>query len=116
MRRNLRRPRGCLHSRRAPTKAHGTTAYIQGGPTKWVEHWMQCLSLAMVAADAHRCLAAAYLACATRPDARCSRAPPRHGRRCGPPGLSARAVRLEILSERCASPARRGRGAGRPSP
>ena len=37
-------------------KAHDTTAYVQGGPTKWVEHWMQRLSMAAVAADARRCL------------------------------------------------------------
>ena len=32
------------------------SAYVQGGPTKWVEHWMQRLSMAAVAADARRCL------------------------------------------------------------
>ena len=37
-------------------KAHDTTAYVQGGPTKWVEHWMERLSLAVVVADARRCL------------------------------------------------------------
>ena len=41
---------------RERAKAHDTTAYVQGAPTKWVEHWMQRLSLAAVAADARRCL------------------------------------------------------------
>ena len=31
-------------------------SHVQGGPTKWVEHWMQRLSLAALAADARRCL------------------------------------------------------------
>ena len=38
-------------------KAHDTTAYVLGGPTRkqWVVHWMHRLSINVAAADARRC-------------------------------------------------------------
>ena len=39
-------------------KAHDTTAYVLGGPTRkqWVVHWMHRLSIAVTGADARRCI------------------------------------------------------------
>ena len=39
-------------------KAHDTTAYVLGGPTRkqWVVHWMHRMSVAVTTADARRCL------------------------------------------------------------
>ena len=39
-------------------KAHDTTVYVLGGPTRkqWVVHWMHRLSIAVTCADARRCI------------------------------------------------------------
>ena len=44
---------------RAKTRRRDTTDYVLGGPSRWMAHWTQRLSAAVVMGDAERALARA---------------------------------------------------------
>ena len=43
--------------KRAKTRHRDTTDYVLGGPRRWMAHWTQWLSAAVVMGDAERALA-----------------------------------------------------------